>query len=134
MPLSTVNTINPFTMRLKMHNPLNDVARFQREILNNEFPEKPKRFTTIMELREAVDKLNEEVDELWGADKLSDHADALIDLIYFAYGILYQRGVDIPRVWDEVHRANMSKKRGVTHRGHENDAYKPDGWKAPDRS
>ena len=36
-------------------------------------------------------------------------ADAIIDLIYYAVGTLRAMGIDPRPVWDEVHKANMTK-------------------------
>lgn len=111
----------------------NDVYSFQTQVLGNEFPDKPTKADDELKLRTIV-CLTEEMEEFDNADTIADQADALIDGIYFALGTLHQMGVDTERVWKEVHRANMTKKRGVTGRGHENDAYKPEEWKAPDHS
>lgn len=116
-----------------MIDPVEDVAHFQKTVLKYEFPEKPTKLRG-RRLRETAICLNEEIDELFGAANISDQADALIDLIYFAFGALYQMGVPARKVWDEVHRANITKKRGITERGNEIDAAKPEGWTPPDHS
>jgi hypothetical protein len=78
--------------------------------------------------------LQEEVTEFDQANSLEAEVDALVDVIYFAAGRLYEMGVDGPAVFDEVHRANMEKRRGELSkrpgsRGH--DAVKPVGWTPP---
>lgn len=112
---------------------IQDVYNFQTKVLNYEFPDKPTLLIGSHKIEQLV-KITEELNELNDADTLSDQADALVDLVYFALGTLHQMGVDAQRVWDEVHRANMTKKRGTTKRGVDNDAYKPEEWKAPDHS
>lgn len=114
-------------------NLISDVYSFQTQILNYDFPDKPTLLKGSHKSEQLV-KLREEIQELEEAENIIDQADALVDLIYFALGTLHQMGVDSQRVWDEVQRANMSKKKGVTKRGTENDAYKPEEWKAPDHS
>jgi hypothetical protein len=79
----------------------------------------------------------EELTELEEAQTLEDEVDAIIDLIYFAAGRLYEMGVDGARAFKVVHDCNMLKERGELakrpgSRGH--DAIKPIGWKPPDYS
>ena len=67
----------------------------------------------------------------------AEMADALIDLIYFAYGRLYEIGIfpdGFTAMWDAVHSANMKKKKGNKGRGSDLDAVKPEGWEAPEKS
>lgn len=60
-------------------------------------------------------QLAEEIEELRMSDTATDEADALIDLVYFAYGALYKMGI-CPYVFDTattiVHDANMTKAAG----------------------
>lgn len=116
-----------------MKSTINDIYEFQTKILKNNFPDKPTKAEGEFKDRTLV-CLNEELEEFGDADTIAEQADALIDLIYFAYGALHQMGVDAERVWNEVHRANMTKVRGETKRGHDNDATKPEDWRAPDHS
>ena len=60
-----------------------------------------------------------------------EQADALIDLAYVAMGTGVMLGLPWQPLWDDVQRANMSKVRGVTGRGHAVDLAKPPGWVAP---
>jgi len=112
---------------------IQDVSEFQVKVLGNGFPEQPVKLVGN-HFMEQYEKLDEELEELNEATLISDQADALIDLIYLSLGTLHQMGVDTQRVWDAVHKANMAKKLGKTKRGHENDAAKPDDWKAPDHT
>jgi phosphoribosyl-ATP pyrophosphohydrolase len=62
--------------------------------------------------------------------------DGVIDLIYGALGTLKKMGVTPEQAlacFMAVHNANMTKKKGVTHRGHEEDATKPAEFVAPDQ-
>lgn len=58
-------------------------------------------------------------------------ADALIDLVYVAMGTAVMMGLPWKDLWDDVHRANMAKVPGVTHRGNKVDVMKPPGWVPP---
>lgn len=65
-----------------------------------------------------------------------DMIDAIMDLIYFALGRLYEIGVsldDFDAMWDAIHTANMTKKRGNKGRGSDDDAIKPEGWQGPEQ-
>ena len=80
--------------------------------------------------------LREEVDEYASAQNLEEELDALVDLVYFAFGTSYRHGFDFAAAWKRVHAANM-EKRLATHkkdskRNFELDVVKPKGWVAPD--
>lgn len=58
------------------------------------------------------DILSEEFSEYLQAEKdddLIEIADALADIIYVALGTAVAYGIPMDRVFDEVHRSNMSK-------------------------
>jgi predicted HAD superfamily Cof-like phosphohydrolase len=73
-----------------------------------------------------------------------DHAqaaDALIDLVYVAMGTAHVMGYPWEELWDDVQRANMSKKRAAkdgsdssSGREPEYDVIKPEGWRGPNTS
>lgn len=101
---------------------------------------------TKRKLIERIEFLQEELDEFIDAcgidprtwelnDKpqdLAKQADALIDLVYVALGTAVMLGlVCWDKLWDDVQRANMAKVRGKTHRGHQVDVTKPEGWMPP---
>lgn len=66
--------------------------------------------------------------------------DALIDLVYVAYGTAHLLGYPWEDGWNEVQHANMTKQRAgsieesqaATGRGSALDVIKPPGWKPPD--
>ena len=86
-------------------------------------------------------QLTEEANEFLQAAENNDLIgclDAIIDSLYFSYGILYKLGVDeddLNKLFTIVHNANMGKKKGVKagREGHGDaaDATKPDDWKDP---
>lgn len=60
----------------------------------------------------AMRLITEETAEVLAAaaeGRLDDVADNLVDLIYVALGAAAMFGIDLPRVWDAVHGANMAK-------------------------
>ena len=109
-----------------------NVKEFQQkfgQIVND----KPTHLTKS-KLGERIQCLHEELDEFKEAcDKqdLAAQADALVDLVYFAKGTANMLGLPWSELWDDVHAANMEKKRGVGKRGHAVDCVKPAGWVPP---
>lgn len=95
---------------------------------------KTPRHLTSRKLQERVECMREEIDEFEDAIILQDlagQADALVDLVYFAKGTAVMLGLPWEELWDDVQRANVSKVRGVTKRGHAVDVTKPEGWLGP---
>lgn len=84
--------------------------------------------------------LQEEVDEFvdaCDADAYIDQIDAIIDLTYFAFGVLYKLGLtpmQIEACCNAVHEANMQKKLGTNAKRATGaaDAVKPAGWESPE--
>lgn len=90
----------------------------------------------------SVSCLQEELDEFKEALETRDligQVDALIDLQYFATGIMYKLGLtpeQINQCQTAVHEANMEKKLGVNAKrgdGETKDAVKPEGWISPEQ-
>lgn len=113
---------------------MDDVQMFQEKLghLVNYAP----THCTQRKLHERLECMREELEEFEDAVRTQDLAaqlDALIDLVYFAKGTANMLGFGPVwvKAWDEVQRANMSKKRGSTKRGHAVDAVKPEGWTPP---
>lgn len=109
------------------------VHRFNTDIIGLPIPETPTR---LGEARKewALGALNEEVGEFEKAETLEGEADALIDLSYFALGRLIEMGIVPGLVFDEVHEANMRKRRGELSKRPNSlgyDAVKPEGWTGP---
>jgi len=114
-----------------------DVIQFNRDVIGT-----PVRMDTgcLSEPRLEFAKkvLTEEISEFEEAHTMNDSSealDAMIDLIYYAFGRLYEMGVsalDFVKAWDAVHEANMKKVKGDKGRGSDQDAIKPEGWKKPE--
>jgi len=84
--------------------------------------------------QERIDFIGEELDELYdamSADDINEIADALIDIVVVAMGTAAMMGLPWQELWDDVHRANMAKERGVGKRGNAVDLIKPEGWVPP---
>lgn len=78
--------------------------------------------------------IQEELDEFLLAAKqqnMEEMADALVDIVYVAIGTAVMMGLPWDEMWDEVQRANMTKEKGRTHRGHDDDLVKPKWWVGP---
>jgi predicted HAD superfamily Cof-like phosphohydrolase len=92
-------------------------------------------------LRFRLDFLHEELGETEKAAKpgvpidSEEVVDGLIDLCVVAIGTLDALGVDAYKAWDEVHKANMTKKVGVKETRPNPlglpDLVKPEGWVGP---
>ena len=77
----------------------------------------------------------DEIEEFLDADTVLDQADAIIDLLYFAFGTLVEMGVPCPyALFKEVHKANMSKlwADGRPHYREDGKIIKPEGWQKPE--
>lgn len=131
-------------MRLYPHQDVKDFHQKFGLIVND----RPVRLTK-RKLIERIQFMQEELDEFAAAagigyssetlglvptnqeQSLAGQADALVDLVYVAYGTAVMLGLPWNELWDDVHRANMAKVRGTTHRGHAVDVTKPEGWQPP---
>ncbi|RUQ67309.1 hypothetical protein ELZ19_06955 [Brucella abortus] len=110
------------------------VERFNREIVGLPIPNEPERLRPERKAW-ALTAMREELDEFETTDSIDDEADALIDLTYFALGRLIEMGIAPRPIFEEVHAANMRKKRGELSKRPGSlgfDAVKPEGWTPPD--
>jgi predicted HAD superfamily Cof-like phosphohydrolase len=75
----------------------------------------------------------EEIEEFTDAKDITEQADAMIDLIYFALGTLVMMGVRPEKPFGIVHGANMAKLWGDGKPRYNADGkvIKPDGWADP---
>lgn len=113
------------------------IDRFAQEIIGVDIPDKP----TMLSHERASFRfkfLKEEMEETelaYVEGNMEQVVDGLIDLTYVALGTLIEMGVAPGPVFDEVHRANMEKRRGTksTRPGSAGyDAIKPDDWRGPE--
>lgn len=76
----------------------------------------------------------EETKQAYIQENPEELVDGLVDLIVVAAVTLAHLGVDGHKAWNEVHRANMTKKRGINPKRPNSggfDIYKPEGWQGP---
>jgi predicted HAD superfamily Cof-like phosphohydrolase len=82
-----------------------------------------------------MDLLEEEFKEYMDAEQKLDLvgiADALADIIYIACGTAVSYGIPLDKVFEEVHRSNMSKLvDGKVIRREDGKILKPEGWTPP---
>jgi predicted HAD superfamily Cof-like phosphohydrolase len=106
-----IKTIEDTARTSRLHpNFAEDIRDFHRKF-NQEYTEKARVLPTLIQ-NFRIKFLNEELKEYTDAvaeGKIIDQVDGLVDLIYVAVGTLYLMGVDINKVWQEVHNSNMSK-------------------------
>ena len=112
------------------------ILDFQKKVLKNNIPSRGVQTITDDFEKRTRTYIQEEVRELDAAFRAKDKAeiaDALIDLIYFSMGACAQMGLPFHKAFDDVHTANMAKKKGIKkERGLESDGVKPPKWVAPD--
>lgn len=111
---------------------INDVIDFQEKL--GQWKRGAIQHLTERKLRERVELLQEELNEFDAAclnQDMAEQADALVDLVYVALGTANMLGLPWEELWADVHRANMSKQRGIGKRGHKVDVIKPPGWVGP---
>jgi len=126
-------------MRQEISTRFTKAAAFNQLVLNLE-PRTPG-LQSMEECKLSVHQLKEEADELMDAAMNDDYVgciDAVIDSLYFAYGILYKLGLneeDVDALYSIVHNANLQKKLGIkaNRPGFDAaDAIKENGWQAPE--
>lgn len=67
---------------------------------------------------------------------IEDQADALVDIEYYSKDFAAKRGVNLCKMFDIVHKANMDKRNedGNFVKRHDGKVIKPEGWKSPNVS
>lgn len=75
----------------------------------------------------------EELDEFIEAEDMTEQADAMIDVIYFALGTLVEMGIMPDELFEIVHAANMDKlwEDGKPHYSVDGKTIKPANWEDP---
>lgn len=83
--------------------------------------------------------LLEEASELVVAHQLKDlvaAADAIVDIVYVAFGVALEMGLPFDKLWNVVHEANMSKIKvspeNLGKRKFAHDLIKPADWVSPE--
>ena len=87
-----------------MTNPFADQKQFMeaadQTVSNLANPQQAELYMNLIE---------EEFDEIQAADSIENLVKELADLLVVTIGALYSLGVEPDKVWQEVHRSNMSK-------------------------
>lgn len=79
-----------------------------------------------------AEMVNDELEELRDAIDVAEQADALVDAIYYICDTAVRHGMNLDRVFDIVHRANMQKVvDGRVIRRDDGKILKPEGWQDP---
>lgn len=113
------------------------VYKFNRVVRGETQPIKPQQLTVEQHQARAV-FMSEEVLEFAEATTPEAELDALVDVIYFAIGGMYEMGLKETQVVDafnKVHNANMAKaagKKAERESVQVTDAVKPADWAEPD--
>lgn len=116
-----------------INSPYEDVKAFQIAF-GNPVGEVPN-ILTGHEKRRRLEWMREELEELAEAETVVEQVDAVIDLLYFAFGYLVEMGVPPSGAWNAVHAANMTKLRpGGVHTDAMGKVIKPDGWCGPEEA
>lgn len=111
-----------------------DVQDFQIAfgLLRSDRPKLPDHLERALRIKLLREEFNEYLDAEWD-DDLVEIADALADLIYIAAGTADAYGIDLNKVFEEVHRSNMAKLvDGKVLRRADGKVMKPEGWTPPD--
>lgn len=78
-----------------------------------------------------IDMLDQECDDYL----IAEQGDALVDCYYYSLDAAAKKGVNISKIFDIVHSANMNKrdpKTGKFIKREDGKIIKPEGWKSPD--
>jgi predicted HAD superfamily Cof-like phosphohydrolase len=79
-----------------------------------------------------VEMVNDELQELREATDIAEQADALVDAIYYICDTAVRHGLNLDRIFDIVHGANMQKVvDGRVTRRDDGKILKPQGWRDP---
>ncbi len=79
-----------------------------------------------------AEMVDDELQELREATDVAEQADALVDAIYYICDTAVRHGMNLDRVFDIVHGANMQKVvDGRVIRREDGKILKPEGWQDP---
>jgi predicted HAD superfamily Cof-like phosphohydrolase len=73
---------------------------------------------------------------LEGSDLIASQSDAFVDIYYYILNAASKKGVNLSKIFQIVHQANLNKRDPATGkfiiRYSDKKVLKPDGWQAPD--
>jgi predicted HAD superfamily Cof-like phosphohydrolase len=97
-------------------------------ILVNEKPVLIEKVDRLLRLSLIVEELNE-LEDAMEKNSLIDIADALGDLLYVVFGTAVSYGINMDKVFKEIHRSNMTKVGG--HKREDGKWIKPSTYSPP---
>lgn len=121
-----------------MSDMVSDIFDFNEQVIG--LQDMPLNPLTPKQFEWTIKFCQEELTEFTAAFDKQDivgMTDGILDLVYGAMGTLKKMGLTREQViacMSAIHKANMSKKKGVTHRGSEEDAAKPTDFVPPDEA
>lgn len=118
-------------------NEMQQMVRQFHEVGGHPIAESPQLLTQDRAEKRAKwsrEEIQEFLDAIEAKD-IEEAYDAIIDLLYFAYGTAVEMGLDVEPGFRAVHEANMAKfPGGVQLRDADGKVMKPEGWVAPDHT
>lgn len=101
------------------------------EACNDNLPTTPQRMTPESKSF-IIEMVKDELLELEEAETIEDEADALVDAIYYICDCAVKQGIDLDKIFNIVHGANMQKvENGKVIRRDDGKVLKPESWKDP---
>jgi predicted HAD superfamily Cof-like phosphohydrolase len=66
--------------------------------------------------------------------RIAEQSDSAVDIIYYLYNAFCKKGINLSKIFNLVHQANMNKlfPDGTFHKREDGKIIKPEGWKEPD--
>ena len=107
------------------------VKEFSDACNNGDNPPTPRLMDTAA-VEFIAEMVNDELEELREATDTAEQADALVDAIYYICDTAVRHGMNLDRIFDIVHGANMQKVvDGRVIRRDDGKILKPEGWEDP---
>ena len=107
------------------------VKEFSDACNNGTNPKTPQLMDTSA-IEFIAEMVNDELEELREATDVAEQADALVDAIYYICDTAVRHGMNLDRIFDIVHGANMQKVvDGRVIRRDDGKILKPAGWQDP---
>ncbi len=108
------------------------VKEFSDACNNNDGLPSTPQLMTAQAVEFVSEMVNDELDELRQAHDVVEQADALVDAIYYICDSAVRHGINLDRVFEIVHGANMQKVvDGKVLRREDGKILKPAGWQDP---
>jgi predicted HAD superfamily Cof-like phosphohydrolase len=78
--------------------------------------------------------INLPISEMSTNELIGEQADAFIDIYYYMQNASCKKGINLSKVFELVHEANMNKRfpDGTFHKREDGKVIKPPGWVSPD--